>query len=41
MYQCNSSLSFFDAKAMHFHLPQFMLLYIGAFKLEEDKVLEP
>jgi len=36
MYQCSSSLSFFDAKGMRFHLPQFMLLYMDVFEQEED-----
>ena len=36
MYQCSSSLSFFDAKGMRFHLPQFMLLYLDVFEQEED-----
>lgn len=36
MYQCSSSLSFFDAKGMRFHLPQFILLYLDVFEKEEE-----
>ncbi|WP_298544966.1 DUF6714 family protein [uncultured Aquimarina sp.] len=40
LYQCSSSLSFFDAKGMHFHLPILLLFAIGFFKKEEKKLLE-
>jgi len=38
LYQCSSSLSFFDAKGMRFHLPIFLLLDIDVFKNEEEEL---
>lgn len=38
LYKCSSSLSFFDAKGMRFHLPQFMLFHIGFFEKEEEEL---
>jgi len=35
LYKCSSSLSFFDAKGMRFHLPQLMLYYLDVFEEEE------
>ncbi len=40
LYQCSSSLSFFDAKGMHFHLPMLLLFAMGFFKKEEKELLE-
>ncbi len=38
LYQCSSSLSFFDAKGMRFHLPQFLLFDLDAFEKEEEEL---
>lgn len=38
LYKCSSSLSFFDAKGMRFHLPQFMLFHIGFFEKKEEEL---
>jgi len=35
LYKCSSSLSFFDAKGMRFHLPQLMLFYLDVSEEEE------
>jgi hypothetical protein len=34
LYHCNSSLSFFDAKGMRFHLPKYLLLELDEFDAE-------
>lgn len=36
LYRCNSSLSFFDAKGMRFHLAQFLLLDLQAYDAEVE-----
>lgn len=38
LYKCNSSLSFFDAKGMRFHLPQLLLLGLDVFEKEENEL---
>jgi len=38
LYKCSSSLSFFDAKGMRFHLPQFLLFDLDVFEKEEDEL---
>lgn len=38
LYLCSSSLSFFDAEGMRFHLPIFLLFAIDVFELEEDEL---
>lgn len=40
MYRCSSSLSFFDAKGIRFHLPQFLLFALDVFEIEEDKLYD-
>lgn len=37
LYKCNSSLSFFDAKGMRFHLPVFLLFALNVYEEKEDK----
>ena len=36
LYKCSSSLSFFDAKGMRFHMPIFLLFALDLFEKEED-----
>ncbi len=38
LYKCSSSLSFFDAKGMRFHLPQFLLFDLDVFEKQEEKL---
>ena len=40
LYKCSSSLSFFDAKGMRFHMPKFLLFYLDVFEKEEDELFE-
>ena len=40
LYKCSSSLSFFDAKGMRFHLAPFLLSSLNVFKVEEDQLRE-
>jgi len=40
LYKCSSSLSFFDAKGMRFHIPIFLLFALDVFEKEKDKLLE-
>ncbi|MGY3791260.1 DUF6714 family protein [Aquimarina sp. 433] len=39
MYECSSSLSFFDAKGLHFHIPKYLLLALGVYKNEEEDLI--
>ncbi len=36
LYDCSSALSYFDAKGMRFHLPQFLLFDLGVFEKEQN-----
>ena len=36
LYKCASSLSFFDAEGMRFHLPMLLLVDLDVFKKEEE-----
>lgn len=38
LYTCSSSLSFFDAKGMRFHMPIFLLFALDVFEKEEDEL---
>jgi len=38
IYKCSSSLSFFDAKGLRFHMPIFMLFALDLFEKEEDEL---
>lgn len=38
LYKCSSSLSFFDAKGMRFHMPIFLLFALGLFKKEQNEL---
>ncbi|WP_025663128.1 DUF6714 family protein [Aquimarina megaterium] len=38
LYQCSSSLTFFDAKGMRFHTPMFLLYAIGVFQKEQQQL---
>lgn len=38
LYKCSSSLSFFDAEGLRFHLPIFLLLDLDHFEKEEDEL---
>ena len=38
LYKCSSSLSFFDAKGLRFHLPIFLLLALDSFEIEENEL---
>lgn len=38
LYKCSSSLSFFDAKGMRFHLPQFLLFDLDVFEKKQDEL---
>ncbi|MFC5048404.1 DUF6714 family protein [Aquimarina hainanensis] len=40
MYTCSSAISFFDAKGMCFHMPKYLLLALGAYKNEEQKLID-
>ncbi len=40
LYKCNSSLSFFDAKGMRFHLGLLLLFDLEVFLAEEDELHE-
>lgn len=40
IYKAQSSPSFFDAKGMRFHLPQFMLLQLGVFEEEVNEIMQ-
>ena len=40
LYQCSSSLSFFDAKGMRFHLPILLLIALDHFVEEETQLAE-
>lgn len=40
LYECSSSLSFFDAKGMRFHLGLFLLFALDVFLEEEDELHE-
>ncbi len=40
LYKCNSSLSFFDAQGMLFHLPILLLFALDYFEEEEDRLAE-
>lgn len=38
LYQCSSSVSFFDAKGMRFHFPIFLLFALGTFEKEQEEL---
>ncbi|MEW7280392.1 DUF6714 family protein [Aquimarina sp. 2201CG1-2-11] len=38
LYQCSSSLTFFDAKGMRFHTPMFLLYALGVFQKEQEEL---
>jgi hypothetical protein len=38
LYRCSSGLSFFDAKGMRFHLPQFLLFDLDVFDDETERL---
>ena len=40
LYKCSSSLSFFDAKGIRFHLPLFLLFDLDVFEKEEAMLYE-
>lgn len=40
LYKCSSSLSFFDAKGMRFHMPIFLLFALDVFEKEEENLYE-
>jgi len=40
LYRCSSSLSFFDAKGIRFHLPILLLFAIGFFEKEQKDLFE-
>lgn len=40
LYKCNSSLSFFDAKGMRFHLGLYLLFALDVFMDEEEELHE-
>ncbi len=39
LYQCNTSLSFFDAKGMRFHLAPFLLRALNVYQKEEEMLI--
>ena len=38
VYQCSSSLTFFDAKGLRFHFPIFLLFALGVFTKEQQEL---
>jgi len=38
MYICSSSLSFFDAKGLRFHMPKYLLLALNECQPEEEEL---
>ncbi|WP_299136393.1 DUF6714 family protein [uncultured Tenacibaculum sp.] len=40
LYACNSSITFFDAKGMLFHMPKYLLVSLDVYKEEEKRLIK-